>query len=230
VDLPAPVERYLETAYPGGWPDVTTAVVEGSGRFRRRPLPWMPFRNQIHLRAGLDRVSDMQVVLGRVTLMKVLDAYVDGHGITRVPWGADVGAKIDQGSVHPLLCEALSLPSCWPRMAGFAWEGVDERTARMLLPFQGGVEAGTVGFDPETGYPRAYDTPRFQGAGPKVDWHVDLLDWRRFGAVAFPARVSAAWANQPGPWLQERFEQVRLGEDVDEPIERARAAIAKATS
>jgi hypothetical protein len=49
---PAPVGRFIETAYPDGVPGVDTAAMEGYGRFRQRPLPWLPFTNTIWLRPG----------------------------------------------------------------------------------------------------------------------------------------------------------------------------------
>lgn len=228
AQLPAPVARYLQAAYPDGPPEVETVVMEGSGRFRRRPLPWIPIRDRISLRPGVNRVSDMTVVLGPFTLMKVLDAYVDGHGITRFLRTADVGDQIDQGSLHPLLCEALMFPSSWSRMPGFAWEGVDGTTARLRLPFQDGTEVATVGFDPSTGFPSAYETPRFKAKGAKAGWRINMLDWRRFGPVMVAGRIVVTWADEPGPWLTMRFTKVTTGEDIDEPIARARAAIEEA--
>jgi hypothetical protein len=228
ADLPAPVARYLEVAYPDGAPEVETVVMEGRGRFRRRPLPWLPFQDLISLRPGVDRVSDMTVALGPLTLMKVLDAYVNGHGITKVLRRADVGDQIDQGSLHPLLCEAMMFPSCWSRIPGWTWEAVDDRTARLLVPFRDGTEVVTVGFDRSTGFPSTYEVPRFRSTGPKVNWRIDMTDWRRFGPVVVAGDIVVGWADDPGPWLRMRFTQVTTGEDVSEPIARARAAIAGA--
>jgi hypothetical protein len=227
-ELPPPVARFVELAYPDGPPEVQTVVMHGSGRFRRRPLPWIPMRDRISLRPGLDRVSDMTVVLGPITVMKVLDAYVDGYGITKFLNTADVGDQIDQGSVHPMLCEALMFPACWTDIPGFAWAPVDDRTARMLLPFQDATEVATVGFDPATGFPATYETPRYKAKGTKVAWRIDMLEWRPFGPVAAAGRIVVTWADDPGPWLEIRFHQVTVGDDLDEPIERARAAIAGA--
>lgn len=225
---PRPVARYLEIAYPDGVPEVDTVVMQCSGRFRRRPLPWIPMRDTISLRPGVDRVSDMTVVLGPLTVMEVLDAYVDGHGITRFLRTADVGNEIDQGSLHPMLCEALMFPSSWSRIAGLEWEPIDDRTARLLVPFRDGTEIATVGFDRATGFPSTYEVPRFKAKGAKVDWRIDMADWRPFGPATVPTRIVVTWADEPGPWLRMRIEQVTTGEDIEEPLARARAAIAAA--
>lgn len=229
VDLPAPLARFLDVAYADGVPEIETAVLEGSGRFRRRPLPWIRFGNTISLRLGGDRVSDMFVRLGPITLFRVLDAFVDGHGITRFLNTADLGGEIDQGALHPMLVETLMFPSSWSRIPGLAWDGAEGSVARVSVPFAGGTEVATVGFDPRTGYPTSYEAPRFKAiGGPKVDWRVDMADWSRFGPVVACRRIVVTWADDPGPWLKMRFAKITTGEDVAGALARARAAISEA--
>ena len=229
IEVPAPVARYLQTGYPDGVPEVATAVMEGSGQFRERPLPRLPFANTIWLRPGMDRVSDMFIRLGPITVMKVLDAYVDGRGVTRFLNKADSGPRVDQGAMHAMLCEALMFPSCWSRMPGFVWEPVNANLARLRVSFGDGVEVATVGFDPATGFPAVFETLRFKGKdGPKVRWRIRMRDWRRFGAVTVPGRILVRWADEPGPWLKVWFQRVSAGVDLDEPLGRARRAIAAA--
>ena len=43
-------------------------------------------------------------------------------------------------------------------------------------------------------------------------------------------RVRIRWADEPGPWLKLRFERVTIGVDLDEPLTRARTAIATASA
>jgi hypothetical protein len=57
-----------------------------------------------------------------------------------------------------------------------------------------------------------------------------MLGWRRFGEVTIPERMMVRWADEPGPWLELRFERVTIGVDLDEPLTRARAAIATASA
>lgn len=229
MDLPAPVARFVDAAYPEGVPEIETAVLEGSGRFRRRPLPWMRFGHTISLRPGVDRVSDMFVRLGPITLFRVLDAYVDGQGITRFLNTADIGGEIDQGALHPMLVETLMFPSSWSKIPGLAWDGGEGAAMRVSIPFAGGTEVAAVGFDPGTGFPVSYEAPRFKAVGgPKVDWRVEMADWSRFGPVVACRRIAVTWADEPGPWLKMRIVKVTTGEDIAEPLARARAAISEA--
>lgn len=220
--------RFLATAYPEGIVAVETARLEGRGRFRRRPLPWLPVRFRIHLRPGRDRVQDLEVVLGPVTLLRVLDAFVDGRGITRVLGSADTGAQIDQGALHPLLAETLFFPSAWSIVGGLRWEPVDDRWARLVVSFQDGDEAATVRFDPTTNMPSAYEAQRYKAQGPKVDWVIRMRNWERMGGAPIPREIEVRWADEPGPWLVLEFHRLATGVDVDEALVRARRALAVA--
>ena len=226
--VPSPVARYLETAYPYGPPAVGSAVVVGPARFRRRPLPWLPLRSTISLHPGVDRAADQVVGMGPVTFLRILDAYVDGRGITRVGGKADIGGHIDQGAMHPMLCETLMFPGAWEDMQELSWEGIDDTTCRMLFEFRGGVEAPVVGFDPATRFPASYEVARYQGSGPKVIWRLDMSGWRQYSDVWFPERVTVRWANEPGPWYILRTTRVTVGTDIEAALDRARAALAAA--
>ena len=226
--LPDPVVRFLTSAFPDGVADVETARLEGRGRFRRRPLPWLPVRFRIFLRPGRDRVQDLEVVLGPVTLLRVLDAFVDGRGITRVLGSADTGAHIDQGSLHPLLAETLFFPSAWSIVGGLSWEPVDDRSARLVVPFQDGSEVATVRFDPTTNMPSDYEAVRYKSQGPKVDWQVRMRNWQRLGTTPVPRTIEVRWADEPGPWLALEFHRLATGVDIDEALRRARRALAAA--
>lgn len=160
--------------------------------------------------------------------MKVLDAYVDGRGITKFLTTADTGPRVDQGAFHAAFCEALMFPSSWSRLPTMEWEPVDEHTARVAVSRSGETESATVGFD-GAGYPATYEAMRFKGKdGPKVSWRISMVDWRRFGHVAVPSSIEVLWTDEPGPWLRVRFERVEVGPDLAEPLARARAAIAAA--
>jgi hypothetical protein len=228
--LPVPVVRWLERAYPDGVPDVETVLLEGPARFRRGRLPWVPIKVGMRHRLGRDHVSDIQVDVGPLTVLRVLDAFVEGRGITRVGGSATVGPEVDQGAFHAAWCEAMMFPAAWERLPGLAWEPVDEVTARLLLPFGGGVETVTVSFDPATSLPRSYEVPRHKGRGAKVEWRVDYLDWRRFEGVHAPARVLVQWADEEGPWFEMAVERVVTGVPMEEPLARARAAVLEATA
>jgi hypothetical protein len=224
-NLPAPVGRWLRAAHPEGVPDITSIVLYGPARFRRGRLPWIPIKVWMRHRLGSDHVSDIHVDAGPVTVLRVLDAYVDGRGIMKVAGAAVVGPEVDQGAFHAVWCEAVMFPAAWARLPGFAWEPVDDATARLLLPLGHGVEAVTIRFDATTGFPTSYETMRYKGLDRKVGWRVDYLDWHRFDGMAAPSRVLVTWADEPGPWFEMRVEDVATDVPMDDHLARAREAI-----
>jgi hypothetical protein len=226
--LPPPVERFAERAAPGGEPNPRTIRILGRGRFCRRPLPWLPMKVVVHVALGAERAQDLLVGAGPLTVMRVLDAYVDGQGITKAGRSADVGPRVDQGAFHPVVIETMLFPGAWSRLTGLRWEPIAESSARLVVPHAGGLEAAIVEFDRSTGVPSSYSVPRYKGNGPKVDWRIDLLDWGRLGGVTWPRRFVVTWADDPGPWYVMRTDRIELDADVDEALGRARAALAEA--
>lgn len=227
-DLPAPVGRFAQITRPDPAHEAHTVLLEGRGRFRQRPLPWLPMRTRVHVVPGQARVMDILVAIGPLTLMRVLDAFVDGRGITKAVGSADVGPEIDQGAFHTLVIETMLRPWAWSRL-DVRWESHDETTARLLVPFAGETEEATVRFDPTTALPASYQAPRYKGRGSRVDWRVDLREWRGSGPARTPGRTIVTWADEPGPWFDMRIERALVDVDVSDALDRARAALDTAT-
>ncbi|OGO58014.1 MAG: hypothetical protein A2Z32_06415 [Chloroflexi bacterium RBG_16_69_14] len=229
AELPAPVSRWLQVAYPDGVPDVDTLVFEGSARIKRGRMPWIPIHARMHHRLGRDHVADMRIKLGPLTLLRVIDASIAGVGISKVGRTADLGPQIDQGAFLFLWGEALIYPSSWPYLPGMRWESVNEATVRVHLPFRGGFEVATLSFDRTTGQVVRFEADRYKGArGTKVRWRGDYLDWRLFDGVLTPGRILVTWLDEPAPWFEMRVERVLADVSIDRALAAAREAIAKA--
>lgn len=227
-DLPAPVRRLLEVAYLGDAPEPATLVVDATGRLRFGRLPWLPMGTRVSLIPGSDRVMEIRVRLGPVTILHGLDAFVDGRGFTKAVGAPVVGDEVDEGAFHTLILESLALPRSWSRL-GFTWDPVHADTAILHVPFKEGVQTGTVRFDAATGFPSVFEIPRHKGVGsPKVDWRVDLVGWRRFGSTWAPERTAARWMDEPGPWFEIHTRQVVPDADVTHALARARHVLASA--
>lgn len=227
AELPPPVRRFLEVAYPQVSPGPETILMDARGTLRRRPLPALPFSSRIFLRPGRDRVMEISLGLGPVTLLRGLDAYVDGRGFTRVGRTLQTGPPFDQGAFHTLVLETLLVPSAWERLR-LTWEAVDEVTAAVLVPFGRGIERATVRFDPDGGFPASYQTQRHKGAGPRVEWRVEMSHWQRFGNLWEPGSIAVRWLDELRPWFRMRLLRVTLDADVSDALERARRALREA--
>jgi hypothetical protein len=221
---PEPVQRWLACT-PHELGRVPRAIyLDGSARFKRGRLPYLPLDIRVWTRLGFDRVSELEVRIGGLTVMRGFDAYVDGRGFTRVGSELSRGPTVDQGAFHVMFLETLLVPGAWP--TDIRWEPIDADAARVVTPFAGDHETALVAFDRATGLPVTYRTDRFKAPGlPKVPWTAWVGEWRDFGSLFYPSRLEATWADDEQPWLKFRIEHATRDPSMEEPLARARAVL-----
>lgn len=225
--LPAPVERFAHTAFGRHGSAIDTLAMEGRGRVRIGPLPWMPIRIWMYHRLGRDYVGLIRVRPAGLTVLSVIDAYVDGAGITKIGPAASIGPEVDQGAFLGMWAAAVAYPSTWTDCV--RWQPVDEHSARVRLPFGNGVQEALLRFDPQSGFPARFEADRYRTVGgPKLRWYGDSSDWRSWDGIPAPRNVTAWWSDQPTPWFEMSVEAVRANVDVDQMIDIGRQAIADA--
>jgi hypothetical protein len=227
--LPAPVARFRELALEGAPPAVVeTVAIECRATMRRPRMPRIPLRIRMFHRVGRAFVHDIRMGVGPFSFRIGLDAYVDGHGLMKIGPSVQTGVEFDQGALIALWGEALGFPSAWEGRDDVRWEPVDDATALLVVAGPEGEIPITVGFDPATGHPAFCEADRYKAKGPKVRWRGTSTDWRRFdGGVLSPARYSAAWADEPYPWLEIEITSVRVNEPVDAKLALGRAILAR---
>jgi uncharacterized protein DUF6544 len=225
--LPAPVRKWAEAADLASLQRVETIRSAGHGRVRLGPLPWLPMdHSSVHV-LGRDEVRDICLRVGPVAILRVLDAYVEGTGLTKIGPVPQLGAEVDQGAWLAMWAEAIFWPRAWV-IGGLQWEAIDETHARARLPFGQVDERLDLTFDPATHFPNIYEVLRCKGAGRKVRWRADFSDLRRFGRVWAWSHVLATWTDEPGPWYEAWIDDVETNVSVSDPAQRARAAVARA--
>ena len=226
--LPAPVARWRDAVRETGVEGVGTIAAAGTGRVRLGRLPWLPIDHRTVHRLGRDQVRDIRLRVGPVPVLRVIDAYVDEAGITKIGPVANVGPEIDQGAFLAMWVEAIFWPRTWDHAPGLRWEGVDDGHARLHLPFHDETPVYDVAFDPATGYPQTFEVDRYKTKDRKVRWRAECFDLRAFGGVRAWGRISATWTDEPGPWYEARFDSIETDVAVDAAIARARRAIGRA--
>ncbi len=229
TELPLPVVRWLEVAWPAGTDPIETLVVSGPVRMRRGRLR---LRGDTTMRFDLGRgyVNDIRIGVGPLTAVRGLDALVDGTGITVIGKEAATGHEIDQGTFLALWCQSLLFPTAWDLLPGMRWTPVGDREAIVGLPFHGGVELVTLQFDPErTPFPVSFTADRYREVGtPKVGWRAEYGEWHWRDGIAHPTRLRVQWADEPAPWFDMRVETIRVNAPLGPHEARARQAIAAA--
>ena len=130
--LPAPVRRYLQVALGDRSQRIESAVYWG--RARANFGVWMPLRFQLYHRVGYDFRRDMQITWFGLPVLKALDQYVNGQGMTGLVGKADSGARIDQGSNMILFAEGPLYPAIFVTDGRIRWVAIDETSAQLFFP------------------------------------------------------------------------------------------------
>jgi hypothetical protein len=209
--LPPPVERWLATAWPNGMPDIDTMASAGTGRLRIGPLRWLSIEHRTVHRLGRDQVRDIRLRVGSVPVLRVLDAYVDGHGMTKIGPLPSVGPAVDEAAFLAMWCEAALVPSSWRHAPGLRWAPVDDDRAVLHVPFRERVDELAVEFDPGSSLPRAFEVDRPKSEARRVRWRAAFREPVTFGDIRWWRIVSARWMDEPEPWYEAQIDQLRDG-------------------
>lgn len=199
ANLPAPVLRYLHVTLGEHPPRIESAVFWG--RAQANFGVWVPMRFQLYHRVGYDFRRAMQITWFGFPVLKALDQYVNGLGMTGLVGKADTGVRVDQGSNMILFAEAPLYPSIFATDARIRWVAIDDTSAQLFFPFGAEEDAMTVYFDPQTDLITKMTALRYFGAnGEKEPWRVDFLSWQTVDGMTIPARSAITWEKQGKPW------------------------------
>ncbi|MFP4624791.1 MAG: DUF6544 family protein, partial [Gemmatimonadota bacterium] len=216
--LPAPARRYLLRAIAPGTPLATSAEVTMGGTIQLAPdADPLPMRAEQIL--SKERGFAWRARVGRgLVRIRGYDRLLDGVGEMRwwllgvVPVVNASGEDFDRSAAGRLAAETvLMVPSLLLPEAGAEWEPVDDRRARVRLPWSGETEPVTVEVDRDGRLVRVV-LQRWNGDpanGPvgRLPFVGDSLgDERTFGGYTVPTTSRAGW---------------RLGEPDERPFFRA---------
>ena len=197
--LPAPVLRYLQAALGKHAPRIESAVFWG--RAQANFGLWVPMRFQLYHRVGYDFRRAMQITWFGLPVLKALDQYINGQGMTGLVGKADTGERVDQGSNMILFAEAPLYPSIFVTDARIRWVAIDDTSAQLFFPFGAAEDTMTVYFDPQTDLITKMTALRYFGAnGEKEAWRVDFLSWQVMDGMIIPALSAITWEKQGKPW------------------------------
>ena len=177
ADLPAPVARYYETIIGDRIPVIESAVISGRGKLRVFGLRF-PARFRFTHIAGQGYRHCIEATIFGYPVMKVNEWYLDGKARMELPVGViENEPKIDMAANLSLWGEAVWLPSIFITDLRARWEGVDDTTARLVVPFDEEEHTFIVTFDPQTGLIRAVEAMRYREATDeaKIPWRNEPL-------------------------------------------------------
>ena len=215
-NLPAPVARFYRIVAGDRLPQLTSAVITMRGTLRFAGVTF-PARLRFTHDAGQGYRHYIEATLFGLPLMKVNERYVDGRARMELPVGViENEPKINMAANLGLWGESVWLSPIYVTDSGVRWEGVDETTARLVVPFEEGDDAFTVAFDPETGFIDWMEAMRYREADDeeKTRWHLAAETWKAYHGVLVPGRASVTWADEGVPWLVLDVEDVVYNVDV----------------
>ena len=217
TDLPAPVRRYFQVTLGDPAPRIESLVVYGRGQANFGV--WLPLRYQLTHRPGYEFERYMEVTWFGLPVLKAIDRYVDGVGMTG-PLGKEAtGPAIDQGANMILWAEAPLMPSLWITDERIRWEAIDDTTARLIFPFGDAEDELTVYFDAESGLITRLTALRYRDEeGGKIPWHVDFLTWQMVNGAKLPAHIAVTWADQGQPWSYWDLEDFFWNVDISQML------------
>lgn len=220
-DLPEPVRRYFLAAFGPRVPRVESLVVWGRGKIRRGT--WMATRSWVAHAPGYDFRRLLEITWFGWPILKVVDEYINGRGMTKVLDSEETGPYIDRAASLILWAEAAAIPSLLISDPRVRWEAVDASSARLIVPFEDQEDALTVRFDSQTGLITRMEAMRHKSGPKKVLWLVDFLKWGDFDGARLPARISITWADDGKPWSFWDWEAFEWNVDLSDYIPEAQA-------
>ncbi|MDP4014409.1 MAG: DUF6544 family protein [Candidatus Nanopelagicales bacterium] len=224
------LHKWINTAFRGLVPRASTAEFVGSGRLRLGRSPWLPVQFRTAHVLGEEFVAELSATWFGRPVLRAMDAYVIGRGISQVRGNVTTGPGLDIAAVPYLWSEAMLVPAVWGRPEVRWTQTADDSLTLEVAP--GGRAAApliaSVTADPDTGLPSSFsvewrpkDPEGTEGAG----WQVSYSQWRDTPMGWAPGLEEVTWADEGSPWLRIRPEAPSLQVDIAERLGSARGLL-----
>lgn len=220
------LHRWLATAHRGKIPVATTAEFVGSGRIRLGRSPWLPVSYRTSHALGREFVADVAATWFGRPVVRGIDAYVDGRGVTKARETVTVGPGLDSSCASFLWSEAFLTPTTWG-MDGVKWTQTDATTLTLEVSNEelASPVSAIISCDRESGLPEQFRVPwrpkNAQGTAG-AQWAATFEQWRAVGSAWAPELIEVAWLDEERPWFRMRMEPVALNVDVSAALDPAR--------
>jgi hypothetical protein len=210
-NLPAPVQRYFETALTPGQPMIFEMTASHTGQFSLSETQpqWVPFHSQQLARmqpVGFDWDGRIRIAPGIQCF--VHDAYIAGEGILHATlFGLFTLTKLQgtpeiaQGELLRFLAESAWYPTALLPSQGVTWEAIDDRRARARFTDGKTTVAVEFRFGDDGLIQSVYTPARYrivQGKLTTTPWQCQLWNYQKREGMMVPIDGEVAWALPTG--------------------------------
>lgn len=211
-NLPTAVARYYRVVHGEQIPVLDTVVLTGRGRIRPFGI-WLPTRFVMVHNVGRDYRHYFEATFFGLPFLRVNEGYIDGQSFFESPMGTYYNdPNTNQGANLALWAEGAWFPSIWLTDPRAKWEGLDENTALLRVPFENQTETFVARFNPETSLLDLTESMRFKAKDVpnKTLW---ITSASPDGKTSY-----ATWLDDGKPWAELRLETITHNADVSEYI------------
>ncbi len=221
-DLPQPVDRFYRTLYGEEIPVIHSFILTGRGNIRFQGVT-LPARLRFTHDAGKGYRHYIETTVWGLPLMKVNEHFLDQKSRLALPFGVvENEPQVDEAANLGLWSETMMFPGVYLSTEGVKWEQIDEKTAKLIVPFGNGEDEFTVFFNPSTGLIDKMEAMRWKQSGDteKTLWEAQAKEWGEVRGWEMPVLFAAQWKDESTPWLVARIEDVDWNVDVSEYIQQ----------
>jgi hypothetical protein len=221
-DLPAPVERYLNTIMGDQIPVIESAVVWGRGKSKIFHV-WMPVRFKGCYIPSQEFYRDMEVTWYRIPIITGHEFYLKEGGVfqTQDIFTMDVtDEKITHGQNLIMWSEAVLIPSVFVTDQNIRWEAINASSACLVVPRGEKEDSLLVRFDPVSGFMTQMSAWRYHDQEEyKSHWCVDYSDWKTYHDIMIPGQIAHSWEKENNPWSYMTIDGVEYNVEFQTPQE-----------
>lgn len=203
ADLPAPVQRYLDTVLEDGQKFVESAHLQQRGEFRLGgpDASWRSLEATQYVTVSPPGfVWDAEIDVFPLIPARVLDMYKRGQGILKarllsaIPV-ADAGPspEMDHGELVRYLAEAVWYPTALLPANGVEWTAIDDHSARATLEHEGVTASVVFHFDENDEVVRVTTERYRQEDDSFAPWTGYFREYERRSGMRIPTAGTVEW-------------------------------------
>lgn len=214
-NLPSPVKRFFQTVYGNQIPIIKSVVITGRGWIRPFKI-WLPTRFIFVHEAGVNYRHYFEATFFGLPFLKVNEGIINGASFFESPMGTYFNdPNTNQGANLALWAEGGWFPSIWLTNSRVHWEGLDDITALLCVPYEESTESFIVRFDPQNGMIVMLEAMRYKTPKDltKTLWIPSLTLDSKGNNVSY-----ATWLDDGKPWAKLTLETIQINPDLKEYI------------